>query len=133
MAPNDTAYKRWICHSGHKLLCKLCRTFPPPEMGGRFTVFFWQAGHAAPLDGWRCSSQKRVISRLIQIRQAQYTDTWTCHLHRESKLTTHIDITPPTPPDPGPNPLPTPHLRHPHHRNQITDTRPTLPLFPQDW
>ena len=23
-APNDTAYKRWSCHSGLKLLCKLC-------------------------------------------------------------------------------------------------------------
>ena len=22
-APNDTAYKRWSCHSGFKLLCKL--------------------------------------------------------------------------------------------------------------
>ena len=32
-APNDTAYKRWSCHSGFKLLCKLCRTSPPPAMG----------------------------------------------------------------------------------------------------
>ena len=23
------AYKRWSCHSRQKLLCKLCRTFPP--------------------------------------------------------------------------------------------------------
>ena len=38
-APNDTVYKRWSCHSGLKLLCKLCRTFPPPAMGARFTVF----------------------------------------------------------------------------------------------
>ena len=38
-APNDTAYKRWSCHSGFKLLCKLCRTSPPPAMGARFTVF----------------------------------------------------------------------------------------------
>ena len=37
-APNDTAYKRWICHSGLKLLCKLCRTFPPPAIGARFTI-----------------------------------------------------------------------------------------------
>ena len=48
-------YKRCSCHSGHKFLCKLCRTFPPPAMGVRFTVF-GQAGHADPLDGWRCSS-----------------------------------------------------------------------------
>ena len=39
MAPNDTAYKRWSCHIGLKLLCILCRTSPPPAMGTRFTVF----------------------------------------------------------------------------------------------
>ena len=48
MAPNDTAYKRWSCHSGLKLLCKLCRTSPLPAMGARFTVF-WACGPA----GWR--------------------------------------------------------------------------------
>ena len=47
VAPNDTAYKRWSCHSGFKLLCKLCRTSPPPAMGARFTVF-WACGPA----GW---------------------------------------------------------------------------------
>ena len=26
---NDTTNKRRSCHSGHKLLCKLCRIFPP--------------------------------------------------------------------------------------------------------
>ena len=49
-APNDTAYKRWSCHSGHKLLCKLCRTFPPPAMGARFTVF-WASRPYGPA-GW---------------------------------------------------------------------------------
>ena len=44
-APNDTAYKRWSCHSGLKLLCKLCRTFPP-----RFTVF-WACRPCGPA-GW---------------------------------------------------------------------------------
>ena len=44
LAPNDTTYKRWSCHSAYKLLYKLCRTSPPPAMGARFTVF----GHA----GW---------------------------------------------------------------------------------
>ena len=39
-APNGTAYKRCSCHSGLKLLCKLCRTSPPPVMGARFTVFW---------------------------------------------------------------------------------------------
>ena len=28
------------------------------------------------------------------IRLAQYTDTWSCHLHKESRLTTHTGITP---------------------------------------
>ena len=67
-APNETAYKRWSCHSGPKLLCKLCRTFPPPAMGARFTLF-GHADHVDPLDGWRCCSQKRGMSRSIQVRQ----------------------------------------------------------------
>ena len=50
VAPNDTTYKRWSCLSGLKLLCKLCRTSPPPAMGAQFTVF-GHAGHADPLDG----------------------------------------------------------------------------------
>ena len=40
-ATNDSAYTRQSCHSGLNLLCKLCRTFPPPAMGARFIVFFW--------------------------------------------------------------------------------------------
>ena len=32
--------------------------------------------------------------RSSSIRQAQDTYTWTCHLHWESRLTTHTDITP---------------------------------------
>ena len=35
-------------------------------------------------------------------RLAQYTYTWTCHQHRESRLTTHTDITPSHPPRPWP-------------------------------
>ena len=68
LAPNDTAYKRWSCHSGLKLLCKLCRTSPPPAMGPDLP-FFGHAGHADPLNGWRCCSQKQVMSRSIQVRQ----------------------------------------------------------------
>ena len=48
--PNDTAYKRWSCHSGFKLLCKLCRTSPPPALGARFTVF-WACRPCGPA-GW---------------------------------------------------------------------------------
>ena len=33
--------------------------------------------------------------RCAGIRQAQYTDIGTCHLHREARLTPHTDITPP--------------------------------------
>ena len=47
-APNDTAYKRWSCHSGLKLLCKLCRTSPP--LGARFTIF-WAYRPCGPA-GW---------------------------------------------------------------------------------
>ena len=123
--PNDTAYKRWSCHSGFKLLCKLCPTSPPPAMGARFTVF-WACGPAGWLallltkagdvetnpgpttlnkKVWICDICHKQIHirkqisiwcnriehwvhlRCAGIRQAQYTDTWTCHLHRESRLT----------------------------------------------
>ena len=134
------AYKRWSCHSGYKLLCKLCQNLQPPAMGALFTVF-------GAADGWRRSSQKTleirysrcnrikhwVYLRCAGIRQAQYTDTWTCHLHSESRLTTHADFIPPHPSRPCYNPKTTPHLHHPHHRNPNTDTRPTLPLFLQGW
>ena len=122
LAPNETAYKRWSRHSGHKLLCKLCRTFPP-QWGSRFTVF-WACRPCGPA-GWLAllltkagdvetnpgptTSHKQVwicdicykqihVRKQISIRcnriehwvhlrcagihQAQYTDTWTCHLHR---------------------------------------------------
>ena len=128
MAPNDTTYKRWSCHSGLKLLCKLCRTSPPQAMGARFTVFWaclpcgpagWlallltKAGDVETNPGpttlnkkvWICDICHKQIHvrkqisircnrieywvhlRCAGIRQAKYTDTWTCHLHRESRLT----------------------------------------------
>ena len=44
----------------------------------------------------RCNSIEHWVHlRCAGIRQVQYTDTWTCHLHRESRLTPHTDITPP--------------------------------------
>ena len=39
LAPNDTAYTRWSCHSKLKLPCKLCRTFPPQQWGLDLPVF----------------------------------------------------------------------------------------------
>ena len=39
MAPNDTTYKWWSCYSGYNLLCKLCRTLPPPEVGRTLRFF----------------------------------------------------------------------------------------------
>ena len=59
--PNNTAYKRCSCHHGYKLMCKFGRNLSPP--------YFGQAGHAGPLDGWRCSSLNWVMSRQIQVRQ----------------------------------------------------------------
>ena len=29
--PNDTVYKRWSCHSGHKLLCNCVEPFSPHQ------------------------------------------------------------------------------------------------------
>ena len=129
MAPNDSAYKRWSCHSKLKLLCKLCRTSPPPAMGARFTVFWvcrpcgpagWlallltKAGDVETNPGpttlnkkvWICDICHKQIHvrkqisircnriehwvhlRCAGIRQAQYIDTWTCHLENlDSHLT----------------------------------------------
>ena len=116
-APNDTAY------SGHKLLCKLCRTLPLRTMGARFTIFCarrpcvpagWlalllaKAGDVKTNPGpttsnkrvWICDIcytqihvRKQISIRCNRIehwvhlrcagfRQSQYTDTWTCHIHR---------------------------------------------------
>ena len=55
----------------------------------------------------RCNRIEHWVHlRCAGIRQAQYTDTWTCHLHRESRLTPHTDITPPPTPVQVPYPLP---------------------------
>ena len=49
--------------------CANCVEPPRPQQWGPDLLFFWHAGHADPMDGWRCCSQKRVISRPIQVRQ----------------------------------------------------------------
>ena len=46
--------------------CANCVEPPRPQQWGPDLPFF---GHADPLDGWRYSSQKRVMSRPIQVRQ----------------------------------------------------------------
>ena len=48
--------------------CANCVEPPCPQQWGPDLPFF---GHADPLDGWRCCSQKRVMSRPIQVRQLQ--------------------------------------------------------------
>ena len=150
--------------------CANCVEPSRPQQWGPDLPFFGHAGHSDPLNGWRCCSQKRVMSRPIQvrqlqtrksgfvisainkymsesrlsircnriehwvhlrcagIRQAQYTDTWTCHLHRESRLTSHTDITPPhryrplsKPPTHSPPTPPTP--PQPKHRH-MSNTPP---------
>ena len=176
MAPNDTAYKRLSCHGGgHELLCKLCRTFPPPAMAARFTVFWasrpygpasWlallltKAGDVETIPSpttsntrvWICDICYKQIHVMKQIsircnrigtlgapQMCRYPPS-TIHRYLDlpstHKIQTHnshrYNTTPPLQ-TMGPSPLPTPHLHHPYHRNQIIDTRPTLPLFPHDW
>ena len=80
----------------------------------------------------RCNRIEHWVHlRCASICQAQYTYTWTCHIHRESRLSPHTDITPPHRSRPWSKP-PT-YLHQPHLRNQNTDTCQTLPLSPQDW
>ena len=49
--------------------CANCVEPPRPQQWGPDLPFFGHAGHADPLHGWRCCSQKRVMSRPIQVRQ----------------------------------------------------------------
>ena len=51
--------------------CANCVEPPRPQQWGPDLPFFWHAGHADQLDGWRCCSQKRVMSRPIQVRKLQ--------------------------------------------------------------
>ena len=53
---------------------QIVANIPAPSNGGPSYRLFGQAGHADLLDGWRCSSQKRVISRLIHVRQQTSLD-----------------------------------------------------------
>ena len=46
--------------------CANCVEPSRPQWGPDLP-FFGQAGHADPLDGWHCFSQKRVMSKLIQV------------------------------------------------------------------
>ena len=48
---------------------QIVSNLPAPSNGGTDLPFFGQAGEADPLDGWRCFSQKRRMSRPIQVRQ----------------------------------------------------------------
>ena len=108
--PTTTHKQVWICNICHKQI------------------------HCMKQISIRCNRIEHWVHlRCTGFRQDQYTDTWACHLHRESGLRTHIDITSPHHSIPWSKPLPTPHLLHPHHRNPNTDTRQTLPLFPQNW
>ena len=74
----------------------------------------------------RCNRIEHWVHlRCVGIRQSQYTDTCTCHLHKKSRLTIHTDITPPHPyPDPYRLPLPLP---------IPTPPQPTLPMLSQNW
>ena len=106
--PTTLNKKVWICDICHK------------QIHVRKQISIW----CSRIEHW-------VHLRCAGIRQAQYTNTWTCHLHRESRLTPHADITPPhrsrpwsKPPTHSPPPTPP----QPKHR-----TCPTLPLSPQGW
>ena len=49
--------------------CANCVVPPRPQQWGPDLPLFGNAGHTDTLDGWRCCSQKRVMSRPIQVRQ----------------------------------------------------------------
>ena len=62
------------------------------------------------------------------IRQAQYTDTRNSHLHRESRLTTHTDISPHHPSRPWSKTLTHSPPTLPHYGNPNTDIQTHSPF-----
>ena len=159
IAPNDTAYTRWSCHSGLANLVQILSTPPAPSNGGPTNVFLgkpamrstgWlvmlltKAGDVETNPGpttarkqvWICDICHRQIQvkkqisircnriehwvhlRCAGIRLAQYTDSWTCHQHKEYTHYTHRPhktqatqllpppLTLPTPPQPKHTPIP---------------------------
>ena len=97
MAPNDTAYKRWSCHSGHKILSNQ----PAPINGGPI-YHFW--GKPAMRTRWMAGAASHKVQQdwtmgAPQMRRYPpstiHRYPGPCHLHRESRLTAHTDITPP--------------------------------------
>ena len=96
--PTTLNKKVWICDICHKQI------------------------HARKQISIRCNRIEHWVHlRCAGIRQAQYTDTWTCHLHRESRLTPHTDITQPHRSRPLSKP-PTPLLTYTTHTT-ATKTR----------
>ena len=80
----------------------------------------------------RCNRNEHWVHlRCAGIRLAQYTDIWTCHQHRKSRLTTPTDITPPHPPRRWPKP-PTHYPPTPPTPPQ-PNTYPTFLMFLQNW
>ena len=93
----------------------------------------------------RCNRIEHWVHlRCAGIRQEQYTDTWTCHLQRESRLISHTDITPPLQTQvQAPYPLPTytthttatqiqTHVEHSPYSHRIgkAQTQSSHPLTP---
>ncbi len=100
--PTNTRKQVWICDICSKII------------------------HGSKQYSIRCNrTQHWVHLRCAGIRRAQYTDTWTCHLHRESRFTTN---TSPHFPQPRTQPLihspPTPPLPHsPNTYTPLTHTQ----------
>ena len=78
---STTTHKQfWICDICHK------------QIHGSKQISIWYNR----IEHW-------VHLRCTSIRLAQYTDTWTFHLHKQSRLTTHTYITRPPPSRPWSN------------------------------
>ena len=85
--PTTSQKRVWICDIGYKQI------------------------HVRKQISLRCNRIEHWVHlRCAGIRQAQYT--YTCHLHRESRLAPHTDITPPHPSRPWSNPPTPPQPKH---------------------
>ena len=107
--PTTLNKKVWICDICHKQI----------HVRKQISIRCNRIEHWVHL---RCACIRQAqIHRYLDLPSTQRIQTHTSHRHNT------------TPPLPTPVQAPYPTLHHPHHRNQNTDTCPTLPLSPEDW
>ena len=92
MAPNDTAYTRWSCHSGLRNPVHIVPITTPPAMGARLP-FFWASWPGGPA-GWL--AMLLIKSGDVETNPGPTTthkQVWICDIcHRQIQVRKQISI-----------------------------------------